>query len=346
MQTLAPGVLRVVVRPPNLPAVPPLSLLTQNNVEDTGVTVIDGGDNPERWVAGGGSVWNEPLRQPLNDQVFQAWPGEGGTEQTSKLGRSNGDTAERLRLSEGDQVPVQLPMLAAVEVSVGTLSDIAHMNTDGELSTEDQLALLFDAVLPRVIEHELWTGEAASLAAWPDQFRLKALGHVSAPLTAAVPVRRALAVAEQLAANAGFYDSYGGAFCHMSPLCFQLVTSPAELLLTPPGPRPRQVSTLLGTQLIPELGATGTWDEDASDAVAAKPGGSVDGDNLATGWMFITPPVRVRLGPTSGRIIRSTLDVPTNDQLLVGERAFTIECSIREELPTSIAVPVDFTQEL
>lgn len=322
---------RVVVRPPNLPAPPPISLLTQLN-EDTGdATVRDDGQRG-RWDGGAGTTWTEPIAQFATDETWQHWPGSG-TSDASKV-------ETPVRRGSGDNAPVQLPITVVLEVLEGTLHEFAGRDTPQDAAMRAAL----DAVAPRVIEHELWTAARAVAAGWTEQFRLKTAGIVTVPVTAAQPVKRALALAEQLASEFGFRDALGSTpFLHMSPYLFSLMVGPAELDVSPNG---RQVRTRLGSHLVPEGGATATW----TDAEAATPlldtrGAAAVGDNRDDGWLFVTPPVRIRWSDTTPAVLRSEFNVPMNDRLLLAERSFVIECSIVEGHPTSIAIPVDYTQE-
>lgn len=333
----APG---VVVRPPNIPAPPPISLLTQNNVEDDESTVL-GDAEGGRWEGGGGTQWLEVIRQWQSEQVWQTWPDSGDAAE-DKRNLSDGTDAPTLR-GETSRSPVQRPLHATMVIDVGALADWVRRSGNDEGTTEEQALRALDVGLHRTIERELWTSAGAVQAGWEDQFRLKTPGVVTNIGTAALPFRRALAAAEKAAADFGFIDQFGGAFVHMTPALFSLVSSPAEVVRSPSG---RQVHTLTGLSLIPEIGATGAWSETATAEIDDRPGGSAAGDDAGDGWLFVTPPVRVRRGGNAG-VFQSPLS-NNNDTVLVAERGFILEASVLsgESRPTSIAIPVDYTQEI
>lgn len=334
--TIAP---RVVVRPPNVPAPPPISLLTQNNVDDSDATVLAEDSNP-RWEGGGGSIWLDPLKEFRNNQVWQSWPDGAGTAQTNKSSLSDGsDPGVPSGPGAADQAPIQRPIVASLIIKEGLLTEWAlRSSIEGDIGY--QLGRALDAVMPRVIERELWSSAEVALANWASQFRLKTPNVVSNVGTAAVPFGRALALAEQAAADNGFLDLYGGAFIHASVGLFSLIAGiNTNLVRSPSG---RQVTTLAGCQLIPEVGAPGSWSEATTSFVQARPGGSPVGDNIANGWLFVTPPIRVRLGRDLIRVLDASPD-NTNNRTLLVERAFLLEASVVSGHFTSIAVPVDYT---
>jgi hypothetical protein len=195
-----------------------------------------------------------------------------------------------------------------------------------------------DVFTPRVVEYELWTSAIAEAAQWDNQFRLKDVSTTAVSPTTAVGFSRAVSLAEQAAADTKIIDNYGGAYIHMSPALFSLVLSFYQGLIR--SPTGRTVMTPWGANLIPEVGATGEWSESAGHSRAAKPGGSATGDNIATGWLFVTPPVRVRLGAVQIYQSNFALTNVTNDSTFVAERAVCIEA-----FQTAVAIPVDYTKE-
>jgi len=332
---LAPG---VVVRPPNLPTPPPISLLTQPGVRQEGDRDLISG-RAGGWEAGGGVEWYDPLRDFETARTWQEWPDEtaGGSSGGAKSTRGVDP------LGPGNRSPVQFPVQALIEIDEGVLTLFQLDNPPEGPPLRAQLEAVLEAILPRAIERELWTSAEAVRGQWADQFRLKTPGVVETLTNTAVPFRRALALAEQAAADNRFTDMFGGAFIHLSLALFSLISSPAELRRTPTD---RDVRTLSGCYLVPEVGATGTWTEATDDAVEARPGGSPAGDNRANGWLFVTPPVRVRLG-----VVEATMSSisTANNIVHIAERAFTLEASVlpgADDPPTSIAIPVDYTQEL
>lgn len=337
---------RVVVRPPNVPAPPPISLLTQNNLveDDRDVFGVEA-DGPGRWEGGGGSIWLDPQHQFDDNQVWQTWPGDSGTATTNKLGRSSGGAATASSIAAADQAPVQLPIFAALELDQGVLSEFALRNSI-EGPVETQMTAALGAVLPRLIERELWTSAEAVHALWTQQFRLKTPNVVTTTGTGALPYLRALAAAEQAAFDQRFIDQFGGAFIHVSPFLFSLIAaSHPNLIRSPSG---RQITLPSGAVLIPEGGASGAWSEGATTSVLdARPGGSPAGDNAATGWLFVTPPVRVRLGQAN--VYRADAHTgmgsaaDSNNRRWVAERPFVLEASVASGRNTSVGVPVDYT---
>ena len=337
---------RVVVRPPNVPAPPPISLLTQGTtVEDDHDVIQAQGLQAQagRWEAGGGTVWLDPLRQFSGIQVYQNWPDGGGAGSTDKLTLADGTEAAAASIDPALQSTIQRPMISAIELDQGVLTDYVEAHALQELPVEAQIIRALDAVIARVVERELWTNQTGDRANWLSQFRLKA-PHVHTITNTATPFALAFALAEQAAADFRFLDQFGGSMIHVPLAMFSLITSRlGGIIRSPSG---RQYTTPAGSMLVPELGATGTWTEAGTAFTNARPGGSPPGDNLATGWIFVTPPVRVRLGQGGTQVIESVVNTPTNDITYVGERAFTIESSIGSAAnPTSIAIPVDYTTE-
>lgn len=331
MTTVGTGAPRVVVRPPNVPAPPPISLLTQNNVVDDNRDVLN--SDGERWIAGGGTTWMEPVQQMDPTTLWQRWPGDGGSASSStKPGSVD-------KITDDYQSPVQLPMIMTLMVSAGVLASFALANSV-EGSIEQQLAAAHAALAARVVEHELWTGVEADTAGWVDQFRLKSADHVDTPYGgAAIPFLRALALAEQAAADAKFIDNFGGAMIHVTPALFSLITGQHQGLSR--NPTGRQWQTPSGCALVCEPGATGIWPESASASLEESPG--LVGNNSTYGWLFVTPPVRVRFSSPQVDQYEGVFE-DTNDRALLVERAFTIEASVRND-STSIGIPVDYTQE-
>lgn len=331
---------RVVVRPPNVPAPPPISLLTQNNVDSDDATVL-AQDGLPRWEGGAGSTWLEPIRQFQSAQVWQAWPDNSGTAQTNKSEINNGSSDPGIPSGPGfaDQAPEQRPIIATLILTEGLLTEWALRNSvEGDVGF--QLGRALDCVLPRIIETELWTSGEVALAQWARQFRLKTPNVVYCPNPTKVPYLRAIARAEQLASDYGFLDSFGGAFIHTSlELASLLASSDHGIVRSPSG---RQLTTYTGCQIVPELGATAAWTETGTAYVSAKPAGSPNGGNTTDGWLFVTPPVRVRLGRDNVRVIDMDPTNANNRTLLV-ERAFILEASVLTSHYTSIAVPVDYT---
>lgn len=319
---------RVVVRPPSVPAPPPISLLTQNNVVDDDRDLVDE-SQADRWVGGGGTIWTEPVRQSgAESSLWQQWPDldAGGVAGTTKGGS--------VHASPASTSPIQLPLIATLLIEQGVLAAAA---LDG--TPEQQAVTALMATMPRIVEHELWAASGASGAGWADQFRLKALGRVSTLTNTAQPYLTALALAEQAAADQGWIDGTSGAMVHVSTALFGLITSYHQGLQR--AVTGRQWTTPSGCLLVCEPGASGTWAETATPTIAAKPGGAAAGDNLAAGWMFVTPPVRVRLGGPA-QVLRGEFEL-TNDQTLLVERPFILEASMRTTC--SVAIPVDYTQE-
>lgn len=309
---------RVVVQPPSVPAPPPISLLTQG-------TTIDPSGDTERWAGGGGATWLEPVRASDVD-LWQQWSESGGTDDTTK--------SHDLEVSDADQAPTQLPIYAVLGIRQGALQAFSDEATGN--SQDAQLARAMAAVLPRAIEHELWTGEKADAAGWLEQFRLADGDHVDVSHAGStIGFLRALAHAEGLAADAGFVDSFGGVMVHVSWTLFSLLTSSARnLTLSPTG---RQLRTAGGAVVVPEVGATGSWPGHGS-----APGAGTLNDRTA-GYLFVTPPVRVRLGRVE--TLASPYDL-SNDRIVMAEQPFQLEASVLgSEHPTSIAVAVDYTQE-
>jgi hypothetical protein len=315
--------LRVVVRPPNVPAPPPISLLTQNNVED---------DPSARWENGGGTVWSEPIRQEAITGVWQQWPGTGSASSSTKPGSVDAAASEL--------GPIQRPIMATLVLEQGQLAEWA-LRAAPEGNVQQQMEIAFAAVLPRIIEHELWTGAVASAAGWADQFRLKSLGHFSQAATSVLPFVRALSRAEQAAADFGFIDNYGGAFIHCKPSLFSLLTSKCFGLSR--APSGRQWTTPSGCTLVCEPGATGSWTETQTDAVDDVGAGPACNDTTSS-WLFVTPPVRIRLGGGGLQTYASEFAFD-NEHVYVGERPFVMEASVRDA-PTSVGIPVSHTQEL
>lgn len=316
---------RVVVRPPSIPAPPPLSLLTQGTTVTDDADVLKS-DGVERWSGGGGATWLEPMRG-FGGGLWQAWP-----EQGSNADGAKSDTVDVDVVSE--QAPTQLPMWAVAEMRQGALQAFADERAGDSETTQEQRA--FDALLPRMIEHELWTGNKADAAGWVDQFRLADGDHVdTSHAGTALGFLRALARAEGLAASEGIIDSFGGAMVHVSWALFGLIVAVHQsLTISPTG---RQARLPSGVLVVPELGATGSW-----PGHGAAPGAGA-GDDVATGYLFVTPPVRIRLGAFA------VLDHPydlSNDRIVVTEQPFQIEAStLGSEHPTSIAVAADYTKE-
>lgn len=329
---------RVVVRPPNLPAPPPISLLTQNNVDDADATIHAGMEG--RWEGSAGTTWLEPQRQWQNNQLWQSWPDGAGTAQTNKSMLADGsDPGIPSGVGAADDAPVQRPIIASLIVTEGLLTEWALLHAM-EGSVEDQMARALNAVLPRIIERELWTSQEVALANWTGQFRLKTPNVVLCPNTTKLPYMRAMARAEQLAADYGILDMCGGAFIHSSLLLASLLSAQHNALFR--SPTGRQFTTVSGCMLVPEPGATGAWSEAGTSFISARPAGAPSGGNTSDGWLFVTPPIRVRLGPTDVHIMDSS-PTNTNDRTLLVERAFILESSIPQNHPTSIAVPVDYT---
>lgn len=331
---------RVVVRPPNLPAPPPISLLTQGNVVDDMHDWVQQspGDNPARWEGGGGTVWWEPLRQGLSDQTWQSWPDAGGDPADNKRDALSGGVTVPKGPDASFVSPIQRPIVSALEISQDVLAAyVLEHSIEGDVHAQMTAAL--DAVMPRVVTRELWDAGEALRAHWADQFRLKGAGVVVSDVSGAFGFLRALALAEQAAADHNFIDNFGGAYIHVSPALFSLLASVSHGLVR--SPTGRQVQTMTGCMLVPSPGATGTWsDAHVASFVEAKPAGSQAGDNVTNGWMFVTPPVRVRLGEV--RTYDGAFEF-TNDETIVGERAFVLEASVDE---TSVAIPVDYTKEV
>lgn len=334
---------RVVVRPPNVPAAPPISLLTQNNLDDTDATLIDQTSGPGRWEAGGGTTWLEPLRQFQVAQLWESWPdGSGAAAVTkSEINNSGSDPGIPAGLGAADQNPAQRPILATLIINEGLLTEWALQQSLGEMDIRGQMQRALDTVMPRVVERELWSAGEASLANWAQQFRLKTPNVVYCPNTTKLPYLRAIARAEQLAADYGFLDLFGGAFIHCSLELFGLVVAASHGVVR--SPSGRQVSTMTGCQLVPELGGTGAWAEAGTSYISARPSGSPAGGNTSDGWLFVTPPVRVRLGAGGPARIIETDPSTTNDRTLLYERPFVIEAPVMTSHYTSIAVPVDYT---
>lgn len=335
---------RVVVRPPNVPAPPPISLLTQNNVVEDDRDVVGDGQ-AGRWEGGGGTIWLDPQHQFDDNQLWQTWSSEGGADTTNKLGRTSGGAATAGSIAAADQSPIQLPIFAALELDQGVLSEFALANSI-EGTVAEQMTAALSAVLPRMIERELWTSAEAVLALWQQQFRLKTPNVVTNVGTAALPYQRALAAAEQAAFDNRFMDQFGGAFIHVSPFLFSLLTTAGHGLTR--SPSGRQFITPSGMFIVPQGGGNGKWDETVQANVrSAKPVGSPDGDNLATGWLFVTPPVRVRLGGAAVYEAPAHTGMgagsDSNNRRFVAERPFVIEASVVSGRFTSVGVPVDYT---
>lgn len=328
MTLVGTGAPRVVVRPPNVPAPPLISLLTQNNVVEDDRDVLGAGQG-NRWIAGGGVQWFDPTVEGAT--TWQKWPSEGGEDaQTKNLIDP---------ITNARQSPIQLPMIAAAQLDSGVLAEFA-LRTGTEGSPVDQAVAAFNALLPGLIEDELWTGVQAARALWADQFRLMSAGHVDTATGSTQPFLRGLALAEQIAASAGFIGELGGAMIHASPQAFSLITAKHNGLTR--AATGRQWLTPSGCALVTGPGATGTW-SDANDDVIIESTPAIEGDQLTTGWLFVTPPVRVRLGVGGVDVIVGEWD-EENDRRYVVERAFTIEAAVKDT-PTSIGIPIDYTQE-
>lgn len=323
---------RIVVRPPNVPAPPPISLLTQGNVvsDDSDVVQPDG---QWRWEGGGGTFWMEPIRQPSMLGVWQNWPTHSGAASTNKRGEGLTDAA-----GPAKQSPTQYPFMQTAVLEQGVLTAFSLANAvEGDVAGQVQRAM--DALAARTIERELWTSGVVDGAQWDSQFRLKRKSGVTTVTNANQPYVRALALAENAAADAGFLDGYGGAFIHCSVALFSLLAARSQNLVR--SPSGRQWMTPSGCVLVPEPGATGKWNETGDAWIEEKPGGAGANDNIANGWLFVTPPVRVRLGSTSFQEYESNINF-TNDTTIVAERAVVIEASVT---PNTLAIPVDYTQE-
>ena len=333
---------RVVVRPPHVPAPPPISLFTQNNVVEDDSDLI-GPSDAGRWEGGGGTIWQNPLTGFLSGQprLWQTWPSGGGAASSVK-----GTTSDAFTSAASSQSPVQFPMVATAFIESGLLADWAVRNQpEGDVST--QLQRLLGALLPATVQHELWTSATANTAAWDGQCRLKTATSVASP--SVVPLARALAWAEGYAGN-NFLDRFGGAMIHVSPTLFSLLTTESHGLVR--SPTGRQVMTMSGCTLIPEGHSTqGTWPENGGHSVNATPAAGALDDKTG-GWMFVTPPIRVRLGQGAARLLQgydltgafdSAADF-RNNEVYVVERAFTLEYfNDSATTVTSYAIPVDYT---
>jgi len=306
---------RVVVSPPNTPAPPPISLLTQNNTITDDRDVMSGADdqNQWRWEAGGGVTWLSPFRYA--PRLWQRWHDSGSD--TGSKGALDGIGNHGI-IGGNDFRPyggaAQLPIVAQLEVTQGALTDWA-LRTGVEGTPEEQLLKALSGAMPRVIEAELWAANEMVAAGWSEQFRLTSDAvsvHVAGDATKPWGIISALAAAEQAAADREIIDLAGGAFIHCSPRYASLLASVAHgLTYSPTG---RQITTTSGCHLVPEPGATGTWFSDTG--LQDAPAGIGAGDNSADGWLFVTPPVRVRLGAPNVTM-RGNFDTDTNDWTIV-----------------------------
>lgn len=332
MSVTGVGAPRVVVSPPNTPAPPPFSLLTQNNVVIDDRDVIGAGDEDQRgrfrWE-GAGTSWLEPLSDAGPLGSWWKWFDSGGAVSADK-----DDLGASPSVDPSDQSATQYPVVGVLQITEGALTEWA-LRTAAEGTLDDQALRALAAAMPRSVENELWTAAAADDAAWTNQFRLASPATVVDGSTGTPDgFVRALARAEGVAASKGYIDRFGGAFIHVSPSLLSLITSYAKgLQYAATG---RTIRTASGCYLVSGPGATGVW----SPALEAAPS-AFAGDDDSSGWMFVTPPVRVRLAPAV--VVREvqSFGFDTNDRNLVVEQSFVIEAS-----PHVDAIPVDYTKEI
>lgn len=348
MAGVALGTNVVSVLPPAVPARPRISLLSQGNVVgDNQPTLVDSeglldSEQFDPWAFGAGTKWLDPITQFLSDTLWQGWPSGDGTTLADKSHAIDGSTDRTITRGNANLQPAQMPVMAVLFAKVGELT--SHTLDQGpEGSVQFQAERAFDAMLPRLIETELWTALGAQSMAYDGQFRLEGQAvTVHVPTNTAAGFVRALGILESAVGNGGFLDQWGGAFYHCTRGLGSLLTtiSSQGLTVDPTGRTIR--TTASGASLVPESGATGIWPSQSGE-LQTTPGGTSAGDDLATGWLIASAPVRVRLGRrmyVEQHDLRASGGSQNNRVVLV-EQPFNLESRLEV-----VAVPVDYTKEL